>query len=384
MKVAVLGYGTVGVGVYEMLKAAKGLEAGPVLVRPGKENEAFKVSSIEKITGDPSVDAVAEVMGGVEPAFTYAMAAIRAGKHFVTSNKALVAAKGVELNRAAKEAGVSFLFSAACGGGVPFLHNLARAAQTDEILSVGGILNGTTNFMLDQMQSTGKDYAAALKEAQELGYAEADPTADVTGLDALRKIMLACAVAWGVLPQDGLLNEGIDSLSAADVKDFMARGRVCRLVASGQRAADGRISAYVEPVLVRAGDAESAVLKNYNMARYEGKNAGPIAMIGQGAGRYPTASAVLRDLSGICAGEAAMFPADCVDGSADNSAAKHAYYVRLPKACGDLLPVAEVLADDGEELRILTEKLSVQKMHESAAALRKAGHAVFFAAVREA
>jgi len=384
VKVAVLGYGTVGVGVYEMLKAAKGLEAGPVLVRPGKENEAFKVSSIEKITEDPSVDAVAEVMGGVEPAFTYAMAAIRAGKHFVTSNKALVAAKGVELNRAAKEAGVSFLFSAACGGGVPFLHNLARAAQTDEILSVGGILNGTTNFMLDQMQSTGKDYAAALKEAQELGYAEADPTADVTGLDALRKIMLACAVAWGVLPQDGLLNEGIDSLSAADVKDFMARGRVCRLVASGQRAADGRISAYVEPVLVRAGDAESAVLKNYNMARYEGKNAGPIAMIGQGAGRYPTASAVLRDLSGICAGEAAMFPADCVDGSADNSAAKHAYYVRLPKACGDLFPAAKVLADDGKELRILTEEISVQKMHESAAALRKAGHAVFFAAVREA
>ena len=384
MKVAVLGYGTVGVGVYEMLKAAKGLEAGPVLVRPGKENEAFKVSSIEKITEDPSVDAVAEVMGGVEPAFTYAMAAIRAGKHFVTSNKALVAAKGVELNRAAKEAGVSFLFSAACGGGVPFLHNLARAAQTDEILSVGGILNGTTNFMLDQMQSTGKDYAAALKEAQELGYAEADPTADVTGLDALRKIMLACAVAWGVLPQDGLLNEGIDSLSAADVKDFMARGRVCRLVASGQRAADGRISAYVEPVLVRAGDAESAVLKNYNMARYEGKNAGPIAMIGQGAGRYPTASAVLRDLSGICEGEAAMFPADCMNGNADNSAAAHAYYVRLPKACGDLFPAAEILADDGEKLRILTEKLSVQKMHESASALRKAGHAVFFAAVREA
>ena len=384
MKVAVLGYGTVGVGVYEMLKAAKGLEAGPVLVRPGKENEAFKVSSIEKITEDPSVDAVAEVMGGVEPAFTYAMAAIRAGKHFVTSNKALVAAKGVELNRAAKEAGVSFLFSAACGGGVPFLHNLARAAQTDEILSVGGILNGTTNFMLDQMQSTGKDYAAALKEAQELGYAEADPTADVTGLDALRKIMLACAVAWGVLPQDGLLNEGIDSLSAADVKDFMARGRVCRLVASGQRAADGRISAYVEPVLVRAGDAESAVLKNYNMARYEGKNAGPIAMIGQGAGRYPTASAVLRDLSGICAGEAAMFPADCVDGSADNSAAAHTYYVRLPKACGDLFPDAKVRADDGKELRILTEEISVQKMHESAAALRKAGRAIFFAAVREA
>ena len=384
MKVAVLGYGTVGVGVYEMLQAAESLEAGPVLVRPGKEDKAFKVSRIEDITGDPSVDAVAEVMGGVEPAFTYAMAAIKAGKHFVTSNKALVAAKGTELNRVAREEGVCFLFSAACGGGVPFLHNLARAAETDEILSVGGILNGTTNFMLDQMQSTGMDYGDALKQAQQLGYAEADPTADVTGLDALRKIMLACAVAWGVLPKSGLNNEGIDSLSAADVKDFMGRGYVCRLVASGQRAGDGRVSAYVEPVLVRAGDAESAVLKNYNMARYEGKNAGPIAMIGQGAGRYPTASAVLRDLSGICVGEAAMFPEDCVDGSADNSAAAHAYYVRLPKACAGIFPVAKVLADDGELLRILTAEVSVQKMHESAAALRKDGREIFFAAVREA
>ena len=384
MKVAVLGYGTVGVGVYEMLKAAEGLEAGPVLVRPGKENEAFKVSRIEDITGDASVDAVAEVMGGVEPAFTYAMAVIRAGKHFVTSNKALVAAKGVELNRAAREMGVSFLFSAACGGGVPFLHNLARAAETDEILSVGGILNGTTNFMLDRMQSSGMDYADALKQAQELGYAEADPTADVTGLDALRKIMLACAVAWGVLPQDGLLNEGIDSLSAADVSDFMARGWVCRLVASGQPAPDGKVSAYVEPVLVRAEDAESAVMKNYNMARYEGKNAGPIAMIGQGAGRYPTASAVLRDLSGICAGESAMFPAVCNNGSADNRAACHCYYVRLPKACAPALPAAKVLADDGDMLRILTEEISVQSMHETVSRLRSEQHAVFFAAVREA
>lgn len=384
MKVAVLGYGTVGVGVYEMLKAAEGLEAGPVLVRPGKENEAFKVSRIEDITGDASVDAVAEVMGGVEPAFTYAMAVIRAGKHFVTSNKALVAAKGVELNRAAREMGVSFLFSAACGGGVPFLHNLARAAETDEILSVGGILNGTTNFMLDRMQSSGMDYADALKQAQELGYAEADPTADVTGLDALRKIMLACAVAWGVLPQDGLLNEGIDSLSAADVSDFMARGWVCRLVASGQPAPDGKVSAYVEPVLVRAEDAESAVMKNYNMARYEGKNAGPIAMIGQGAGRYPTASAVLRDLSGICAGESAMFPAVCNNGSADNRAACHCYYARLPKACAAALPAAKVLSDDGDVLRILTEEISVQSMHETVSRLRSEQHAVFFAAVREA
>ena len=383
MKVAVLGYGTVGVGVYEMLKKAEGLEAGPVLVRPGKKDADFKVCDLNEIVADPSVDAVAEVMGGVEPAFSYAMAAIRAGKHFVTSNKALVAARGVELFHAANEQGVAFLFSAACGGGVPFLHNLARAVKTDEILSVGGILNGTTNFMLDRMQSSGMDYADALKQAQQLGYAEADPTADVTGLDALRKIMLACAVAWGVLPQEGLLNEGIDSLSAADVADFMARGRTCRLIASGCRAADGRIAAYVEPVLLSAGEAECAVLKNFNLARYEGKNAGSIAMIGQGAGRWPTASAVLRDLSGIDEGETAMFPADVCNGAADNAAECHAYYVRLPSACRGRLPAAEVLSDTDGVLRLITEGMSVAAMHAAAKAVRAEGCGVFFAALRE-
>ena len=153
MKVAVLGFGTVGFGVYEMLGKAKGLEQGPVLVRPGKNDAPFKVTSIEEIVNDPSVGAVAEVMGGVDPAFQYASAALRAGKHFVTSNKALVAARGPELDAIAREKGAAFLFSAACGGGVPFLHNLARARETDALLSVGGILNGTTNYMLDRMSS---------------------------------------------------------------------------------------------------------------------------------------------------------------------------------------------------------------------------------------
>ena len=384
MKVAVLGYGTVGVGVYEMLQAAEGFEAGPVLVRPGKEDKSFKVSSIDAITGDKSVDAVAEVMGGVEPAFTYALASIRAGKHFVTSNKALVAAKGVELFKAAQEAGVAFLFSAACGGGVPFLHNLARARETDSLLSVGGILNGTTNYMLDRMQSEGLDYAEALKEAQKLGYAEADPTADVTGLDALRKIMLACAVAWGTLPQEGLLNEGIDSLTAADVEDFMSRGWTCRLIAGGSLADDGSVSAYVEPFLLSRGEAECAVLRNNNLARYVGQNSGLIAMIGQGAGRYPTASAVLRDLSGIRQGECAMFPPEVSNGAANNSREFHVYYVRLPKEAAGSLPLQEVLAEDDDLVRALTEKISVKQMHEAVAALRTEGNAVFFAALREA
>ncbi len=382
MKVAVLGFGTVGVGVYEMLAAAKGLEAGPVLVRPGKEDKPFKLSSIEAIVNDSEVGAVTEVMGGVEPAFSYACAALRAGKHFVTSNKALVAAKGVELNRLARENGVAFLFSAACGGGVPFLHNLALARESDVILSLGGILNGTTNFMLDAMQRLGLDYADVLADAQRLGYAEADPTADVSGLDALRKIMLACAVAYDLLPKEGLLNEGIESITASDVAHFQARGYTCRLVVSGGRAADGGVFAYVEPVLLRAGAPECSVLENYNMARYEGQCAGSIVLMGQGAGRYPTASAVLRDLSGILRGERYMFSAACAEGAADNSGSVHGYYVRLPAALAGEFP-AEALEQDGDIARLITAPMSVKAMHETARRLRAQGAALFFAAIKQ-
>jgi homoserine dehydrogenase len=381
MKVAVLGFGTVGVGVYEMLQNARCLEAGPVLVRPGKDDAPFKVTSIEQIAEDPSVDAVAEVMGGIEPAFTYGAAVLRAGKHFVTSNKALVAAKGIELNAIARENGAAFLFSAACGGGVPFLHNLAIAAQSDRILALGGILNGTTNYMLDAMQRLGLDYADVLADAQRLSYAEADPTADVSGLDALRKIMLASAVAYDVLPTEGLLNEGIESITAADVRHFRSRGYTCRLLASGGRTKSG-VYSYVEPVLLRDGAAECSVLQNYNMARYEGRNSGPIVLMGQGAGRYPTASAVLRDLSGILRGERYMFSEHCARGRVDNSGSVHCYYVRLPAdLAGEI--AAESAEFEGQVARLVTKPMSVSAMHETARRLRARGAALFFAAIRD-
>ncbi|MBR1456891.1 MAG: homoserine dehydrogenase [Oscillospiraceae bacterium] len=380
MKVAVLGFGTVGVGVYEMLQHAQGLEAGPVLVRPGKDDAPFKVTTIEQIVQDPSVGAVAEVMGGVEPAFSYGAAVLRAGKHFVTSNKALVAAKGIELNAIAREHGAAFLFSAACGGGVPFLHNLSIARESDEILSMGGILNGTTNYMLDAMQRLGLDYGDALKDAQRLGYAEADPRADVSGLDALRKIMLACAVAYDALPTEGLLNEGIESVTAADVAHFRSRGYTCRLLAKGSRAGGEKVSAYVEPVLLRDGAPECAVLANYNMASYEGKCSGPIVLMGQGAGRYPTASAVLRDLGCILHGKHYMLQENCRLANADNSRNEHAYYVRLPAEHAAEIP-AESAELDGDVVRIITKPVSVSQMHFMAERLRAAGVELFFAAI---
>lgn len=379
MKVAILGYGTVGVGVYEMLEKASGLEPGPVLVRPGKNIKPFMVTSVEKIINDDSVGAVAEVMGGIEPAFSYVSAALKAGKHVVTSNKALVAAHGIELDKTARENNAAFLFSAACGGGVPFLHNLALAAESDEIEYVGGILNGTTNYMLDSIQRFGKDYAEALSDAQELGYAEKDPTADVSGLDALRKIMLACAVAYGRLPTEGLDNEGIESITAADAAHFMSLGYTCRLVTSGALTDEG-VQAYVEPVLFGSGAPECAVLTNFNLAKYCGRSSGLISMIGQGAGRFPTASAVVRDLSSVLSGSRSMMKSGCVSAQADNSTAKHNYYIRVSAKMAHIFDIKQIFGSDNE-MRFISQPISVSDMHRIAKELRSQGEKIFFAAI---
>ena len=382
MKVAVLGFGTVGAGIYEMLSHAEGLEQGPVLVRPGKDDAPFKRTSIEAVLAEPGVEAVAEAMGGIEPAFSYAMAAIKAGKHFVTSNKALVAAKGIELAAAARDMGVGFLFSAACGGGVHFLHNLSLAVESDMIVSLGGILNGTTNYMLDAMQRRKLSYGEALKDAQKLGYAEADPSADVSGLDALRKIVLGSAVAYGVLPTEGLYNEGIENITAEDVSRIQARGLTCRLMAKCGPVPGGKVYAYVEPVLLKASAAECSVLDNYNMARYEGKCSGPMVFMGQGAGRWPTASAVLRDLSCILKDKFFMLRADCRRGSADNEACRHSYYVRLPGSLTGCFEVKSYSETDGQT-ELVTKPMSVKAMHEMAARLRAEGAKMFFAAFED-
>lgn len=382
MKVAVLGYGTVGKGVFEMLTEARGLEQGPVLVRQGKIREIFQTDSMERILMDGSIGAVVETMGGEEPAFAYVSAALRAGKHVVTANKALVAAHGLELARLARENGAALLFSAACGGGVPFLHNLSLATQSDRVLTLGGILNGTTNYMLDAMQRRDLTYAQALADAQELGYAEADPTADVSGLDALRKIMLACAVAFDRLPGEGLLHEGIEAFTAEDAADLKARGLVCRLVGRGGMAGD-QVYAFVEPTLFAEGAPERSVLDNYNLARYEAKCAGPIVLMGQGAGRYPTASAVLRDLSDVLQGKRAMLSPTCQSARADNSGCGHRYYVRIPAALAREFPGADA-AESGGIVRLVTQPMTVLEMHEKAVAQRQAGAELFFAGIEEA
>ena len=296
MFVSLLGYGTVGRGVWDMMQKASFITPCKVLEKKDRCCEPFMTDDIESIVSDKQTEVVVECMGGVDFAYSCVKKALENGKDVVTSNKALVVAHGLELNRIASERGVSFVFSAACGGSMPILRNLESAKQTDTVLSCGGILNGTTNYILTRMQKDGLSYDSALKEAQEKGYAEQDPSADLSGADTLRKIILMSAVSFDMMPEKSLLCEGIDNINEESIDDLKEMNRTVKLYGNSVRC-NGTVSAYVLPVAFKNCDIESLVDYNMNLARYEAECAGIQVFMGQGAGRYPTASAVLRDLT---------------------------------------------------------------------------------------
>ena len=219
MNIALLGFGTVGSHFYKLCEGRTDLHVAAVLSRrPRPELTCTVTADYDEIVRDPSIDIVVEVMGGIEPAYSYLCAAMRAGKHVVTANKQLMCAHFEELTSLAKEKGVALRCTAAAGGGIPWLTSLSRASELDEIKAVEGILNGTTNYMLSAMTNSGADYAPALRKAQELGYAEADPTADVEGLDARRKIVLSADLAFGVnIREEDIPCVGISSITAGDI-----------------------------------------------------------------------------------------------------------------------------------------------------------------------
>ena len=219
MNIALLGFGTVGKAFYELTLGRSDLRVTSVLSRrPRPELPCTVTNDFDEIVRDRSVGIVVEVMGGLEPAYRYICAAMRAGKHVVTANKQLMCAHFEELTSLAKEKGVALRCTAAAGGGIPWLTSLSRASQLDEITAVEGILNGTTNYMLSAMTASGVDYTTCLREAQALGYAEADPTADVEGLDARRKLVLSADLAFGVnIREEDIPCVGISSITAGDI-----------------------------------------------------------------------------------------------------------------------------------------------------------------------
>ena len=303
MNIALLGFGTVGSHFYKLCEGRTDLRVAAVLSRrPRPELTCTVTADFDEIVRDPSIDIVVEVMGGIEPAYSDLCAAMRAGKHVVTANKQLMCAHFDELTGLAKEQGVALRCTAAAGGGIPWLTSLSRAAQLDGIDAVEGILNGTTNYMLSAMTNSGADYAPALKTAQELGYAEADPTADVEGLDARRKLVLSADLAFGVnVREDDIPCVGISSITAADIAKAKDEGLTYKLIARAEKTG-GAVAAFVCPTLFSSSAPEAHTDGTGNLVTLFASRFGKQSFSGAGAGGYPTGSNVLRDCLDIAAG----------------------------------------------------------------------------------
>lgn len=308
MKIAVLGYGTVGSGVVEVLevnkelikkRAGREIEVKYVLdLRdfPGEKIQEKIVHDYDMILHDDEIEVVVEVMGGVEPANTFVKKALSAGKHVVTSNKALVAKTGAELLAVAKDREVNFLFEASVGGGIPILRALGSSLTADEIEEIAGILNGTTNYMMTKMFYEGADYQTVLREAQANGYAEADPTADVEGHDACRKIAILSSIISGrMVDFQDIYTEGITKITTEDMAYARKMGMNIKLLAQCRREGE-QLSAMVAPFLVGAEHPLYSVNGVFNAVFVKGNMLGDAMFYGSGAGKLPTASAVVADV----------------------------------------------------------------------------------------
>jgi len=355
MKIGLLGFGVVGRGVYELTTTREDMQVAYVMcLEDVTLPDAVVTRDLNQILSDKTVDTVVEAMGGLHPAFGFVRAAIEAGKNIVTSNKALVTTFYDELIPLAKAKGVSFRCTAAVGGGIGWLSELERARRVQTIRQVGGIMNGTCNYILDSMTRLGKNYDEVLKQAQSLGYAEANPSTDIDGIDTWHKVILSANVAFGTsLEKESVPVAGIRNIKACDVEQFKAHGYVCKLISTAKRTETG-FSAYVQPTLVDAGQPEANVPLNYNMITFVGESSGRMSLYGQGAGRYPTAYNVVQDCADVLANRSFYSPyGEKVKAVNDEETV---YYVR-----GGKLP-ADWAAENWGEATV-TKPVSVDKMH---------------------
>lgn len=359
MNIGLLGCGVVGGGILDFCAGREDLTVTKVLVRrPRPDLGALAVTDIADIVSDEAIGIVAEVMGGLHPAYEYICAALKAGKHVVTANKVVISAYYPELTGLARECGVSLRCTAAVGGGIPWLTNLERCKRLDSICELGGIMNGTTNFIMDAMHASPVSFPEILKQAQELGYAEADPSADIDGDDVRRKLTISANIAFDVLVQEeDIPMFGIRTVTDGDIRAFKAHGFVCKLLATA-KAAEGGVCAFIEPTLVDSHDLEAAVPKNFNLITYCGEKVGRHSFFGQGAGRYPTAFNAVEDCLDIVAGKPgfytqAMKPAPVLCGGE-----AHPYYVRT--ACPDAFLQSVTVEQWGDG--VVTACVSVEEM----------------------
>ncbi len=394
-KVAIMGHGVVGSGAAELLidhaatiekRANERLEVKRILdLRsfPGLSYSDKFTTNFEDIVSDPEITIVAEVMGGLHPAYEFVSRCLAAGKSVVTSNKELVAMKGAELLALAKANGVSFLFEASVGGGIPVLHPMMQCLAANAFSQISGILNGTTNFILTKMIREQMSFEDALKLAQHLGYAERNPAADVEGLDACRKICILASIAFGkhIYP-DSVHTEGITKITLADVEYAADYGCVIKLLGHAEQTADGRTAALVAPFLVRRDNPLSVVDDVFNAIMVTGDATGDVLFYGKGAGKLPTASAVVSDMIECAKHPTGMIYPTWEDGSADDAvnAGNQAFprYVRLSGVSADAAKAfGEVTVlhrdDAGDELAFVTASMDGDTLDTALASVTAAG-----------
>ena len=383
MKIAVLGHGTVGSGVCEILwnknsevssAAGKPIELGYVLDIKELGNVPYSekyAKDFSAILSDPEVGTVAECIGGLEPAYSYIKSALENGKNAVTSNKELVAEKGAELSSIARAHNVNFLFEASVGGGIPLIRPLYSAMNAAGITEIAGILNGTTNYILTKMFRFGADYSEALSDAQKLGYAERDPSADVLGWDSCRKIAILSSLVWGkTLKPSEIPTEGIDKISADDVKTAEQCGFSIKLLARAKQLSDGKIFAKVSPALVKNDSPLATVNDVFNAVLIKAETTGEVLFYGKGAGKMPTASSVIADIIEAEKTDGNIKSVFWEDGAQSAAAEKDSvserYFIRTDCDVSALLLKAEKVSDSSyitnplneSEISVLEKKIN--------------------------
>lgn len=380
MKIAILGYGVVGSGAYEILKKS-GYDVKRVLdIRPHKELGDALTANYDDILNDNEIGVVAEAIGGLEPAHTFVVKALKAGKHVVSSNKHLICEYYDELHALAKENGVTVNFTSAVGGGIPWLYNLNRTTNGDTINKIMGIMNGTTNFILDAMISCGRDFGEVLAEAQALGYAEANPSADIDGLDVARKTAISSSIAFKTTVQE----KDVDIFSLRNITkndiDYIKNkfGKTVRYMGFGIKNDDSTISTFVEPVILPTTSLEANVNKNFNIITLFGESVGRLSFYGQGAGKYPTGHALASDVVDIVNGERHTHTYGKVfDVNNDNCERK--YYIRASVLPSEYASYEKV----GSSYYIITNKMKVSEIHLLAKSILESDPLAFLAGFEE-
>ena len=321
LKVAIIGFGTIGSGVAKLLlehgdriarRAGRPIELVRIvdkdLVRPRNVTvpKHLLTDDLDAVIKDPNIAVAVELIGGVEPTRSIVLSLLEHGKDVVTANKALLAEHGPELFEAARRLGRSISFEAAVAGGIPIIAAIGESLTANEITSIHAILNGTSNFILTQMEERGQEYAAALAEAQRLGYAEANPSMDVSGADAAQKLAILAQLAFGAqINWRDIPRVGIDTVQAEDMRYARELGYHIRLLAVAELI-DGELELHVSPTLVREGTPLGEVRGAYNAVRVVGDAVGRVFFHGLGAGQMPTASAVVADIIDTAVGRAAI------------------------------------------------------------------------------